>query len=327
MASELSNTAARKRENEDSKDVIIVEECPAMDQIDATQFEKLSSGEFSEARRSTGETTIESSQLNTPIHSDQGQKFLAQDVFLSHSEIQEECPPTDQIDTTQVMNSSSREYWRSTVEMINSGTIKSSQPNTPIRSDRGLKFSAQDVFLSHSGKQKNFIRQLYRDLTNQGVSCFFDQDRESLPVGEDFPSRIFEAAKTCKVAVLLLSMDFLESKWPMQELAAFVETKKKTNLDLKILPLFFQISPDALKNITADDEKWKQLEKSEVNRAEWHQALSAIRPINGLNFIEGDDEVKFRDEIVKGIWHLLPTPLTKVSCLLYARTSTNVPGG
>ncbi|XP_057868038.1 protein VARIATION IN COMPOUND TRIGGERED ROOT growth response-like [Cryptomeria japonica] len=206
------------------------------------------------------------------------------------------------------MNSSSPEYWRSTVEMTNSGTIKSSQPNTPIRSDRGLKFSAQDVFLSHSGKQKNFVRQLYRDLTNQGVSCFFDQDRESLPLGEDFPSRIFEAAKTCKVAVLLLSMDFLESKWPMQELAAFVEAKKKTNLDLKILPLFFQISPDALKNITADDEKWKQLEKSEVKRAEWHQALSAIRPINGLNFIEGDDEVKFRDEIVKGIWHLLPTP-------------------
>ncbi|XP_057845451.2 disease resistance protein ADR2 isoform X1 [Cryptomeria japonica] len=258
MASELSNTAARNRENEDSNDVIIeiLEECSPKDQIDAIQLRKLSSGEYSQARHSTGETT--------DLH-----------------------------------------------------TIKSSQLNTPIRSYQGQKFLAQDVFLSHSGKQKNFIRQLYRDLTNQGVSCFFDQDRESLPVGEDFPSRIFAAAKTCKVAVLLLSMDFLQSKWPMQELAAFVNAKKKKNPDLKILPLFFLISPFALKNITADEEKWKQLEKSEEKRAEWHQALSAIRQINGLKFSEGDDEVKFRDEIVEEIWHLLtkPSPRYHFPCM------------
>ncbi|XP_059066676.1 disease resistance protein RUN1-like [Cryptomeria japonica] len=226
-------------------------------------------------------------------------------------EIQEECPPTsDQIDTTQVMNSSCREYWRSTVEMSNFGTINSSLPNAPIRSERGQKFLDQNVFLSHSGRQKNFVRQLHRDLTNQGVSCFFDQDRESLPVGEDFPSRIFEAAKTCQVAVLLLSMDFLQSRWPMLELSAFVEARDRTrkNPNLKILPLFYQISPDALKNISAEDENWKQLEKSEEKRAEWHESLNAIRRNNGLKISEGDDEVKFRDEIVKEIWRILPTP-------------------
>ncbi|XP_057868045.1 disease resistance protein ADR2-like [Cryptomeria japonica] len=225
-------------------------------------------------------------------------------------EIQEECPPTDQIDNTQVMNYSSREYWRSTVEMTNFCTIKSSQPNTAIRSDRGQKFLAQDVFLSHSGKQKIFVRQLYRDLTNQGVSCFFDQDRESLPVGDDFPHRIFEAAKTCQVAVLLLSMDFLESKWPMLELSAFVEARDRTrtNPNLKILPLFFHISPDTLKNISADDEKWKQLEKSEEKRAEWHLSLSAVRRINGLKFSEVGNELEFRDDIVKEIWRILPKP-------------------
>ncbi|XP_057845436.1 disease resistance protein RML1A [Cryptomeria japonica] len=228
----------------------------------------------------------------------------SRDVII---EIQEECSPTDQIDTTQVMNSSSREYWRSTVEIPNFCT----QLSTPIQSDQRQEFLAQDVFLSHSGKQKNFVRQLYRDLRNQGVSCFFDQDRESLPVGEDFPHRIFEAAKTCQVAVLLLSMEFLQSKWPMLELSAFVEARDRTrtNPNLKILPLFFQISPDTLKNISADDEKWKQLEKSEEKRAEWHQSLNAVRRINGLKFIEGDDEVMFRDEIVNQIWHMItPSP-------------------
>ncbi|GLJ42309.1 hypothetical protein SUGI_0875890 [Cryptomeria japonica] len=144
--------------------------------------------------------------------------------------------------------------------------------------------------------KKNFIRQLYRDLTNQGVSCFFDQDRESLPVAEVF----------------------LESRWPMLELSAFVEARDTCqNANLKILRLFFQITPDAVKNITPDDEKWKQLEKSEEKQAEWHQSLSAIRRINGLKFSEGDDEVKFRDEIVKEIWRILPTPSPRyhVPCL------------
>ncbi|GLJ42312.1 hypothetical protein SUGI_0876010 [Cryptomeria japonica] len=227
----------------------------------------------------------------------------------------------DQIDTSQLEKLSIGEYTqarRSIGETTNLRTYESPKSNTPIGSDRGQKFLAQDVFLSHSGKQKNFVRQLYRDLTNQGVSCFFDQNSESLPVGEDFPSRIFEAAKTCKVAVLLLSMDFLLSKWPMLELSTFVETRDKCqNPNLKILPLFFQISPDALKTITPDDEKWKELEKSEEKRAEWHQALSAIRRINGLKFIEGNDEVKFRDEIVKEIWRILPTPSPRyhVSCM------------
>ncbi|XP_059065488.1 uncharacterized protein LOC131052748 isoform X2 [Cryptomeria japonica] len=208
----------------------------------------------------------------------------------------------DQIDTIQL---SSGEYSQARcliAKTTNSPRNKSCQSNKPYSSER------KDVFLSHSGKQKNFVRQLYRDLTNQGVSCFFDQDRESLPLAEHFPSRIFEAAKTCKVAVLLLSKDFLESKWPMLELSAFVEARDTTNPNLKILPLFFRISPDALKNTEENDKNWQQLEISSETPAEWHQALRAIRGINGLPFAEGGDEVKFRDEIVKEIWHILPTP-------------------
>ncbi|GLJ42325.1 hypothetical protein SUGI_0876340 [Cryptomeria japonica] len=81
----------------------------------------------------------------------------------------------DRIKTTQLRKLSGGEYFqarRSTGETTNLRTIESSQPDKPIR----------------------------RDLRNQGVSCFFDEDRESLPLGEDFPSRIFEAAKTCKIS-------------------------------------------------------------------------------------------------------------------------------
>ncbi|XP_057821864.2 uncharacterized protein LOC131034411 isoform X2 [Cryptomeria japonica] len=207
---------------------------------------------------------------------------------------------------------SSGEYsqaMRSTEETTELGTNESSQANKLTGGDHAQKFLAKDVFLSHSGAQKNFVRQLHRDLTNQGVSCFFDEDPESLPLGEDFPPCIFEAAETCRVAVLLLSKEFLETKWPMQELCTFVKARDKTrtNPNLKILPLFFMIPPKALKQFKADNEKWKEFEKSEEKRAEWEQALNAIRRINGLKFSEGSDEVEFRDKIVKEIWRKLPT--------------------
>ncbi|GLJ42240.1 hypothetical protein SUGI_0874330 [Cryptomeria japonica] len=58
----------------------------------------------------------------------------------------------------------------------------------------------------------------------------------------------------------------------------------------------------------ADNEKWKQLEKSGEKRAEWHQALNAIRRINGLTFNEVGDVAEFSEQIVKEIWHILPAP-------------------
>ncbi|XP_059066657.1 disease resistance protein Roq1-like [Cryptomeria japonica] len=202
---------------------------------------------------------------------------------------------------------------RSTAEPRSSRANKSSQPNKSTGSDHGQKF---DAFLSHSGKQKNFVRQLHRDLTKRGVFCFFDEDHESLPVGEPFPPRILAAAKSCKLAVLLLSKEFLETKWPMLELSTVVKARDKYP-NIKILPLFFKIAPEALKQIKADNEKWREFEESKEERAEWHRALRVIRGINGLKFTEGDNEVKFRDEIVKKVWHILSTdfPRYHVPCM------------
>ncbi|XP_059069046.1 disease resistance protein RPS4B-like [Cryptomeria japonica] len=240
----------------------------------------------------------------------QGQIQMCQEVADFFNTVQPELLCDDTSRQKNLCSGGNPQAPRSNGRTKNLRTNDSSRPNKPICSDHGQKILAKDVFLSHSGKQKNFVRQLYKDLINQGVSCFFDEDSESLPVGEDFPSRIFEAAKTCKAAILLLSRDFLETKWPMQELLAFVEARDiiRTNPTLKILPLFFLISPDVLKNITPDNEKWKQLGISGEKRAEWHHALNAVRRNNGLKFSEGGDEVKFRDEIVKEIWNLLPTP-------------------
>lgn len=164
----------------------------------------------------------------------------------------------------------------------------------------------KDVFLSHSGTQNDFVRQLHRDLTRQHVSCFFDEDQNSLPLAQRFPPLIFRAAETCKIAVLVLSKEFVRSKWPMLELSAFISAmNSEKNPNLKLLPIFFMITPKELSQITKDSPEWDTLGVSNDTRDKWHVALKVVRSINGLSFSQGGDEVQLRDKVVKEICFLL----------------------
>lgn len=77
--------------------------------------------------------------------------------------------------------------------------------------------TAHDIFLSHSGKQKGFVNDLHIRLSSSHT-VFFDITDHSLPPAQKFPPRIFEAARKCKLALVVLSNDFVVSYWPMLEL-------------------------------------------------------------------------------------------------------------
>ncbi|GLJ27280.1 hypothetical protein SUGI_0535510 [Cryptomeria japonica] len=145
---------------------------------------------------------------------------------------------------------------------------------------------------AQSSKQKSPVRGLHKKLTNKGVSCFFDEDLESLPLAGKFPSRIFETAEKSRIAVAVISKDFIHSKWPMLELSALLKAKSSgKNPHMKILPLFFMLSPKSLSEITVDNQAWKELGISDDVRAEWHGALREVRSIRGLVFEEAEDVV------------------------------------
>ena len=63
--------------------------------------------------------------------------------------------------------------------------------------DRAVADSAYRVFLGHSGKDKEFVRELYRRLKRDGVSCFFNA--ESIGWGENW-SRLSSARSTSAAA-------------------------------------------------------------------------------------------------------------------------------
>jgi tetratricopeptide (TPR) repeat protein len=76
------------------------------------------------------------------------------------------------------------------------------------------------VFLSHSSKDKPFVRELYRLLKRDGVSCFFDA--ESIGWGDNWVKSLERALDECEFVVFVLSPDFCNSEW--------VEVERTSNI-------------------------------------------------------------------------------------------------
>lgn len=166
------------------------------------------------------------------------------------------------------------------------------------------------IFISHSGAEKDFVDQLCVDLEQRHHNPFFDKRPDSLPKGEKFPSLIFQAAEQCWVAVLVLSKDFfIRSKWPMLELVACIEAKKK-NPQLKILPLFYRVSLKELKDESFERlcyltwTEWRATDPR-VHPFNWRNALQAIYSSNGIQF-DGQGAVLYRRRVVEAVCRLVP---------------------
>lgn len=130
---------------------------------------------------------------------------------------------------------------------------------------------------------------------------FFDQNSDSLPKGEKFTSLILKAAEQCSLAVIVLSKEFITSKWSMLELSTFVQFKKTGNPDMILLPLFYKLLPSDLYEERVKSEwmeNWKKLVGRDTRTSVklWRDAVSELRSTNYLRFQQyGQSEVRFRD--------------------------------
>ena len=161
-----------------------------------------------------------------------------------------------------------------------------------------------DVFLSHSGADKEFVEQLSKELTQiEGdFGVFFDKN--SIKYGEKISDVILESAKACKLFVAVLSENyFLRSKPPMMELAASYTASKDGNGVPCLLPIFLAIKPqDAKKssggwlskwNVWELNEKMSVIERDRISRVEpdvWYRALDALLMTRGPVYIPDENE-------------------------------------
>lgn len=156
-----------------------------------------------------------------------------------------------------------------------------------------------NIFLSHSGAQKDFVEQLCVDLERATLHPFFDKRSNCLPKGEEFAHRILTAATECEVAVIVITDEyFYRTKWPMLELVAVVEAP-----GCKILPLFYGLTCNEFKKQKRRDRwfrkwnEWAQLD-SRIDVDTWKRALRKLDGLNGMEFKKALGEVSYRKEAV-----------------------------
>ena len=107
---------------------------------------------------------------------------------------------------------------------------------------------APSCFISYSSTDQGLASQLYRDLQENGVRCWYAP--ESLRIGDRFESRIQEAIRECDRLLLIVSEKSLSSDWVAAEVDAALERESREPGRLILLPIRVDDS------ILEADQRW-----------------------------------------------------------------------
>jgi uncharacterized protein YjbI with pentapeptide repeats len=80
-------------------------------------------------------------------------------------------------------------------------------------------------FISYSSKDQPFTKQLYTDLQNKGVRCWFAP--EDLKIGDHYHQRVDESIRLYDKLILILSEHAIQSTWVEREVAAACEKEDR----------------------------------------------------------------------------------------------------
>lgn len=93
------------------------------------------------------------------------------------------------------------------------------------------------VFISHSGRDKEFASTLTKDLEKRGVKVWMSE--MNIKVGDSIPQKINDALEKCNFFVIILSNDSVNSEWVKRELSsAFIEELEQRSI--AILPVLWK---------------------------------------------------------------------------------------
>ena len=79
-----------------------------------------------------------------------------------------------------------------------------------------MKISGR-VFLSHSSKDKDFVRDFDTALQAFGIETFLDE--RDIGIGEDIPQRLYQELSHASHIIYFISRNSIDSKWVQEELS------------------------------------------------------------------------------------------------------------
>ncbi len=97
-----------------------------------------------------------------------------------------------------------------------------------------------DVFLSHSSKNKDVVRDIANRLKSDGVKVWFDE--WEIQPADSIPAKIEDGLEHSRVLVLCLSAEALATDWPQLESHTF-RFKDPLNHSRRFIPLRLDDTP------------------------------------------------------------------------------------
>ncbi|KAK4489806.1 hypothetical protein RD792_000449 [Penstemon davidsonii] len=178
-----------------------------------------------------------------------------------------------------------------------------------------------DIFLSFRGEdtRKIFTTRLYSALVDAGFGTFIDDN--GIERGEDIKSELIRAIHHSRGSIVVLSKNYANSGWCLDELALIVENKKKKGH--VILPVFYHVTKSdvgcqmgSFAEAFEVYEKRRLEENDDLKRSEWlsniqkwRDALTQVAEIGGMNLtFQDEDEDKDGFIYNVGLSHLVAPP-------------------
>ncbi|KAK4594505.1 hypothetical protein RGQ29_018262 [Quercus rubra] len=139
-----------------------------------------------------------------------------------------------------------------------------------------------DVYLSFRGEDTHdgFTDHLYEALRQKRIHAFRDEEK-LLREGELFALDLMKAIEESQYAIIVLSKNYADSKWCLDELAKIVETREKTGLT--VLPVFYYVETSDVRNQTGSFAiASAEHEKDNIEKIQkWRAALTEVGNLPG----------------------------------------------
>ena len=146
-----------------------------------------------------------------------------------------------------------------------------------------------DVFLNFRGEdtRDDFTDHLYHALKDKGFITF--KDDKELKLGNPISTKLMDAIKKSRMAVIIFSENYAFSTWCLKELVKIVECMKG---GLKVLPIFYHVDPSHVRHqketfAVAFDEHEKRLQENPEQVQIWRTALREVANLSGETLMNG----------------------------------------
>lgn len=137
------------------------------------------------------------------------------------------------------------------------------------------------VFLNFRGEElrNGFVSYLETALKNAGINVFIDKDEMR---GEDL-TVLFRRIEESKIALVVFSRRYMESKWCLNELVKIKECVEEKKL--VAFPIFFKVNPIELEELFYDAREIHSNVQTHIME-KWKVALECIKSKMGLTLKE-----------------------------------------